>query len=470
MKKLFLTFGLFISLGVSAEVAVESVTISQQWPWSTDVKVSYVLSGVTSKANLSVEVYDGEKKLAGFAEVRKALKGSVYELAEESGSFYIDPTKLGLDVRTIQDFNVRLTATKDDVLYKIFTLADGSCEDVTRGGLLSGRYGSVETDFAKVGEAFGVSGFNTSVDDVFIWTGVTNYPGARTTKMVFRRIPAKGKDFTMGRAHENALADNEKNQIAHQVSFTNDFYMAVFEYTTGQAFTIRDTAVKNAKITVSPFFTNETCRLDRPLNCGYNQTRRLLQYWPGCTHEDSEPDFLGFVGQMREKTGGVLFDLPTEAMWEFACRAGTTTDWNCGLNNSGNNAEKIQRAISRCQYNSQCSSSVLSKLDANGDADYGTAIVGSYAPNAWGLYDMHGNVNELCLDIYQQDISEFSGDDPVGPTAATYPTSATAVNRVRRGGSFYISQNYNCSAYRSSARSDTTSSYLGARFCIIVRE
>ena len=469
MKKLFSLIGLFVVLGASADIVIDNVSVRQLWPWSTDIKVTYTVSGAMSPVNISVTPYNGDVKLKEAMDFLPYLSGDIYAQTNGTHSITIAAQAAFGATRSAYDkFAVELTATPDtDVLYKIFTIADGSCEDVTRGGLLSGRYGTYETDFAAVGRAFGVEGFNTSLDDVMIWTGVTNNIDYKTKKIVFRKIPAKGKSFTMGRCGENNLADNDKNQIPHLVSFTNDFYMAVFEYTTGQAFELRDTAVGNVKITINPQFTNQLTWLYRPLNCGRPQTRRKLQYWPGCSHEEPDQDLYGFVGQMRQKTEGVLFDLPTEAMWEFACRAGTTTDWNCGLDNAGNNATTIQKAVSRCSYNSQCDYTMLSNLDCNGDENYATAIVGTYAPNAWGLYDMHGNVNELCLDLYQKDISEFTGDDPVGPTADSYPTTAV---RVRRGGSFYLSQNFNTSAYRASSGTDQTSSYLGARLCIIIRD
>ena len=469
MKNFFSLIGFCAALSASADIVIDNVSVRQLWPWSTDIKVTYTISGAMTPVNISMTPYNGDEKLKEAIDFLPYLSGDIYAQTNGTHSITIAAqAAFGAARSAFDKFAVELTATPDtDVLYKIYTIADGTCEDVTRGGLLSGRYGTYETDFAAVGRAFGVEGFNTSLEDVMIWTGVTNNIDYRTKKIVFRKIPAKGKSFTMGRCGEHNLADNENNQIPHQVSFANDFYMAVFEYTIGQAFELRDTAVGKVNITISPYFTNETYWLGRPLNCARPQTRRKLQYWPGCSHEEPDQDLYGFVGQMRQKTDGVLFDLPTEAMWEFACRAGTTTDWNCGLDNYGNDATKIQTAISRCQYNSNCNYSQVGSIDKNSDADTGTAIVGTYAPNAWGLYDMHGNVSELCLDLYQKDNSSFVGDDPVGPEAASYPTTA---NRVRRGGGFYLSQNYNGAAYRMGSATDVTSVYLGARLCIIIRD
>ena len=96
----------------------------------------------------------------------------------------------------------------------------------------------------------------------------------------------------------------------------------------------------------------------------------------------------------------VLFDFPTIAEWEYACRAGTTTRYNCG--------------------------DKLTENDANFDSIfYEPTPVKSYAPNAWGFYDMHGNVLEWCSDWY--------GDYPQKPT--TDPQGAESNTfRVLRGG------------------------------------
>ena len=111
---------------------------------------------------------------------------------------------------------------------------------------------------------------------------------------------------------------------------------------------------------------------------------------------------------------GYEFRLPTEAEWEYACRTGTTTSWNVG--NS------------------------LSCSQANHNFCIGkqTSVVGSYAPNAWGLYDMHGNVWEWCLDSH--------GGYPSG--AVTDPFVTGGPYRVIRGGGWLNSSYYCRSAIR----------------------
>jgi len=102
------------------------------------------------------------------------------------------------------------------------------------------------------------------------------------------------------------------------------------------------------------------------------------------------------------------YRLPTEAEWEYACRAGTTTNFN-----TGNDITTSQASI----YNK------VLKSDAQK-----TKPVGSFRPNAWGLYDMHGNVDEWCWDWYDDNLPSGTQIDPTGPITGTV--------RVIRGGNY----------------------------------
>ena len=120
---------------------------------------------------------------------------------------------------------------------------------------------------------------------------------------------------------------------------------------------------------------------------------------------------------------GYQFRLPTEAEWEYACRAGTTTEFHTGAGLFCSNAKFDYSYHS----NSSCNST-------------GPAPVASYAANAWGLHDMHGNVWEWCLDSY------------AGYTAGavTNPFVTGGPNRVARGASWSLDSSSCRSAHRSS--------------------
>jgi formylglycine-generating enzyme required for sulfatase activity len=122
------------------------------------------------------------------------------------------------------------------------------------------------------------------------------------------------------------------------------------------------------------------------------------------------------------------YRLPTEAQWEYACRAGTTTAYNWGTNTIKSDQANYNASI------------VDANNTAKGISLYRTIEVKSYSPNAWGLYDMHGNVQEWCWDWY-------GGDYASG--AQTDPTGSSGNHRVLRGGSLNDSGRELRSAFRN---------------------
>ena len=180
----------------------------------------------------------------------------------------------------------------------------------------------------------------------------------------------------------------------------------------------------------------------RPVECvSYNDIRgsSIGSQWPSWNAVDAD----SFLGKLRARTG-VDFDLPTEAQWEYACRAGTTTDYNNGTNYGGNyNYDPNLNLLGRYWYN---------RSDGR-DYSNGHTTVGSYQPNAWGLYDMLGNVCEWCLDWKG---GSLSGNDPVGSSSGSY--------RVQRGGSWCDSDASGCtSSYQYSGPPSSRSRGTGFR-------
>jgi formylglycine-generating enzyme required for sulfatase activity len=201
--------------------------------------------------------------------------------------------------------------------------------------------------------------------------------------------------FTMG-SPENELG-RRPVEVQHEVTLTRSYYMGTTEVTQGQWKTMMGD---------NPSFVEGD---DHPVE---------TIPWAKAVE---------FCRKLSEKEGA-RYRLPTEAEWEYACRAGTTTPFHTGPTISTNEAN----------YNGQRS---------YGDGAKGifrdeTTAVASFAPNAWGLHDMHGNVWEWCADWYAE-YPTGAVSDPTGP--------AEGKTRVVRGGCWVTAP----AVCRSASRGDT---------------
>jgi len=140
------------------------------------------------------------------------------------------------------------------------------------------------------------------------------------------------------------------------------------------------------------------------------------------------------------------YRLPTEAEWEYACRAGTTTTFNTG--------DTIR--ADQANYDGGGTHGGWAKAMSFNQ----TVPVGRYPPNAWGLYDMHGNVWEWCHDLYGTDSSD-AATDPTGATPGTSRIPRRA--RVLRGGGWSGGPEFCRSAYRAWCSPTSRDRYLGFR-------
>lgn len=301
----------------------------------------------------------------------------------------------------------------------------------------------------------------------------------KTTSLVMRRIHAANKVWCMGTPSLytemgcNAVTSDEHENISipHLVSLTKDYYIAVYPVTQEQhRWIVGDYTthykMNSTRVNPSGFAsaTDMTAAEDvclRPVEKVSHKTLRGTTTddgsgydWPQNGHDVAENSFFDYF---RKLTGITTLDLPTDAQWEFACRAGTVT----GLN-SGKEVTTKKTSGTACAnlaelgwYGGNPNSSYY------GNAKDGqTQPVGLLKPNRWGLYDMHGNVWEQCLDRYS------AGDDYRATFAAGWqngavtvdpagPTTMTATTVIMRGCDYWYGPTYARSGYRFSSSSLT---------------
>jgi formylglycine-generating enzyme required for sulfatase activity len=238
-----------------------------------------------------------------------------------------------------------------------------------------------------------------------------------TLGMTFVLIPA-GR-FMMGSLEVEANRDPSETQ--HQVTISQPFYLQTTEVTVDQW-----RAVMGRR-----FFARKRGAGNMPV---------VKVSWHDCQK---------FIHKLNRMTGK-RYTLPTEAQWEFAARAGSTTAFfwgnqiDCRRAMYANNPMKYDECVS---------------VNRNRGIEPGNrAPVKQYPPNAWGLYDMHGNVWEWCEDFFDHYPSE-SQIDPCQTDSGQY--------RVRRGGSWFGPGNACRSANRAYGHTMSRMQNTGFRLVMI---
>ncbi len=356
----------------SAAPKITDVTAKQRYPWNGKVDITYTLTGDVT-AGLPADCFivlsvTASNRVDGttYAAAASALSG---DTGTAQGAHHV-----------IWDLNAQGLEIKSDEV--VFSLAYNYYEkycviDLSGGASASSYPVSYLADVPSGG-----------------WTD--EY---KTTKLVLRLI--EPGTFMMGGSY--------------QVTLTKPFYCGVFEVTQKQYELVTGGNPSYYKGDMRPveYVSWNTIR-------GNSSTYN----WPSSANVDPN----SFVGRIQARTG-LNFDLPTEAQWEYACRAETTTTYSYGNNADGN----------YMWFSSNSSSQ--------------SHVVGTKQPNAWGLYDMHGNVWEWCLDW---DGSLSSGvTDPVG--------SSSGSRRVVRGGSWGNGAGFCRSSLRGSSDPSYDDNDLGFR-------
>ena len=395
---IFLLFASVRAL-IHAAGTVTGVSVQPRWPWNGLVDITYSIAGDEADAEYTVS-FSGYDRDLDRTVAMTAVSGQGVDAAVPAGGPYTATWDAAQDEPEFHSssFEVTVTAEKKAAsateLYLVVDLSGGA-------------------NAASYPVRYSETGPNLSSDT------------CRTTELWLRRIP-KGT-FTMGSPEDEFGRYDRETQ--HRVTLTQDYYIGVFECTQRQYELVMGTKPS--------YFSNASYYATRPVEIvSYDDLRGTTSTagagWPAYGHK---VDATSFFGKLQAKTG-LTFDLPTEAQWEYACRAGTATALNSGKNLTTTGQCPNMAEVGRYYYNGG------SGYSQTCSTTNGTAKVGSYLPNAWGLYDMHGNVWELCLDWYN---SSYYGtaavSDPAGPSSGS--------SRVARGGSWYSQRAQYCrSAYR----------------------
>ena len=241
----------------------------------------------------------------------------------------------------------------------------------------------------------------------------------KTDRIVLRKIPAKNVEWVMGPSASEETSRNSDakiysaSEVSRSVTLTEDFYIGVFEVTQAQ--------YRHGGGTTTSRYVGDDASIHpvEGMQAYIVQGKRSLA--------DGRKKANGFLDLIRQKTG-IDFDVPSEAQWEFACRAGTRTSMNSGhdIVKSSNDAnmDKIAWTI----HNSGLV----------------THPVGMKPANEWGLYDMHGNVAEYCADWF----GPLTTDAVIDPAGCDQNTAGS--KRVLRGGGCQHSESCKCrSAFRT---------------------
>lgn len=302
--------------------------------------------------------------------------------------------------------------------------------------------------------------------------------GVNALGMDFVRLPAG--EFSMGSSEApdelaRAFPTLERERLegltdeapAHRVRITRSFEMARHEVTVGQfrAFLQRSGHVPESVADGTGGYGWRADYDPATSERGDAFEGRLPRYsWhdPGFAQTDDHPvtnvtwnDAVALARWLSQLEGRT-YRLPTEAEWEYACRAGTTTRYQhgddpAGLPRSGNTFDAATAALWPAWRD---------RATPGHDGHTFTAPVGSFEPNAFGLHDLHGNVWEWVSDWYDEDgYARSPQDDPTGPPDGNV--------KVRRGGSWHTWPLYARCAFRNWNSVQTRYPLVGIR---LVRE
>lgn len=288
----------------------------------------------------------------------------------------------------------------------------------------------------------------------------------KTDKLLMRKIPSRFVRWRQGAsAVDTAVLDIWARHLLRFVTLTHDYYIGVYQVTQRQYELMMTSGITTTLNSRPSDFKLESDYATRPVgNVSYDAVRGNVagSKWPDRDRAVAHGvDSWTFMYALRRWTG-LLFDLPTEAQWEFAARGGMSASswyWGNFVSDAPTAMNRYMRSVKN--YGGTSINAAVCT------ADQGTAKVGSYLPNAYGLYDMYGNVREWCLDWQEKsgDTDNSEQIDPVGSYDGELDTNGYK-RRMSRGGGFRDSHVQCNSVYRNNASSNKEWAECGFRLAL----
>jgi len=378
---------LLAAVSVKAEdlYTVSDISVRQRWPWSKKVDIDFLVSlppggNPTVGVDVTVMAKDGSTPLSIS---QSSLSGDISLVGPGWRRIVWDPT-VDYPNTTFTQFNVTLSVTRSKPTYMIVDLRKQLGDD----GFITYRY------------------------EKGVWDAATNYNNCYYC-FIMRRVPATtsdewkaisgGKDYFVLGSPTTEYARNSSREGPNNCRLTNDFWVSHIELSEGQLYNAGAGSVQSVR------------RAQRSYDAMRGTVAQGIN-WPSTDHAVADGSILKIL---RDRTG-LEFDLPTEAEWEYACRAGTTTPFADGV---------YKTTYTDADY--EASMNTLGRCKTSGGTVWNDPPY-AYSPNGWGIFDMHGNHNEWCLDWMIDNVNAAQADpmiNPVGP-----PSSGGNTRAVRNGG------------------------------------
>lgn len=430
-------FAVALAATAQATLTVSDVAARQRWPWNDLVDIDFTLSGTEAGALYQVDV---AARFPGIEGDEVAAKSLVTEPVVSGDGSHRVTWDLAADHPGLvtSNFTARVTVTPLGDTAPVYMVIDLSAGPTAGAGDYPVRYTTQAPDLS---------------DDT-----------CRTTELWLRRCPAG--IFTMG--YDDYAGAAVSAWKSHEVTLSHPFYIGIFEVTQQQWYQVKGTW--------PAYFTNETYRATRPVeSVSFQQDVRGNNGWTDNNSANGKScSSSSFIGRMRSGTGITWIDLPTEAQWEYAARAGTdyVYGWE-GVTSSTvvNHARGANTPTGHDGIN-------MNIADRNIPTYAGTAKVGSYAPNNWGLYDMLGNVAEWCGDGWARNLatadgskadgSAYAAADWIDPRMDPYEIKFSD-GRITRGGQYLNPDKYLSVYNRVRVGTASSERALGLRVVVTVK-